>query len=55
MPILGTRKRSRLEENIGAVDIVLPPDELRARNDAFAKIDSAGDRYPAEYAKRVGK
>jgi len=55
VPIPGTRKLARLEENLGAVDIVLPPDELRALNAALANIEIAGDRYPAEYAKRVGR
>jgi len=54
VPIPGTRKLARLEENLGAVDVVLPPDELRALNAALANIDIAGDRYPAQYAKRVG-
>lgn len=55
VPIPGTRKLARLEENLGAVDIVLPPDELHALNDALAKIEISGDRYPAQYAKRVGR
>uniref|UniRef100_I2Q4E2 Putative oxidoreductase, aryl-alcohol dehydrogenase like protein n=1 Tax=Desulfovibrio sp. U5L TaxID=596152 RepID=I2Q4E2_9BACT len=55
VPIPGTRKLTRLEENIGAVDVVLPPDELRALNAALAKIEISGDRYPAEYAKRAGR
>ena len=54
-PIPGTRKRTRLEENLGAVDIALPANELCALNDALAKIDISGERYPAEHAKRVGK
>jgi len=54
-PIPGTQKLARLEENLGAADITLPADELRALNDALAKIDISGDRYPAEYAKRTGK
>jgi aryl-alcohol dehydrogenase-like predicted oxidoreductase len=54
VPIPGTRKLTRLEENLGAADIELTPDELRDLNDALAKIEISGDRYPAEYAKRAG-
>ena len=55
VPIPGTRKLGRLIENLGAVDIELTADELRDLNDALSKIDISGDRYPAKYAKRVGK
>jgi aryl-alcohol dehydrogenase-like predicted oxidoreductase len=54
-PIPGTRKLTRLEENLGAVDIELTANDLRVLNDALSKIEIAGDRYPAELAKRVGK
>jgi len=57
VPIPGTRKLERLEENLGAADIELTPDELKDLNDALSKIEISGDRYPAgsEYANRVGK
>ncbi|MBA9029012.1 aryl-alcohol dehydrogenase-like predicted oxidoreductase [Peribacillus huizhouensis] len=55
VPIPGTRKLDRLEENLGAADIELSPKELNDLNDALSKIEISGDRYPAEYAKRVGK
>jgi aryl-alcohol dehydrogenase-like predicted oxidoreductase len=55
VPIPGTRKLDRLEENLGAADIELSPEELNELNDALSKIEISGDRYPAEYAKRVGK
>jgi len=57
VPIPGTRKLERLEENLGAVDVELTPEELSDLNDAFSKIEISGDRYPAgsEYANRVGK
>ncbi|KAA0560451.1 aldo/keto reductase [Bacillus sp. CH30_1T] len=53
VPIPGTRKLNRLEENIGAADIELSTEELNDLNDALSKIEVWGDRYPAEYAKRV--
>jgi len=55
VPIPGTTKMHRLEENLGAADIELAAGELRDLNAALAKIEIAGDRYPAELAKRVGK
>ena len=45
----------RLKENLNAAEIELADDELRDLNTALDKIDIAGDRYPAELAKRVGK
>lgn len=44
-----------MEENLGTVDVELTVGELRELNDALTKIEILGDRYPAEYAKRVGK
>jgi aryl-alcohol dehydrogenase-like predicted oxidoreductase len=55
VPIPGTRKMDRLEENLGAADVNLTPEELCVLNDTLSKIEIAGDRYPAEYANRVGK
>jgi aryl-alcohol dehydrogenase-like predicted oxidoreductase len=57
VPIPGTRKLERLEENIGAVDVELTPEELSDLKDALSKIVVLGDRYPAgsDYAKRAGK
>jgi aryl-alcohol dehydrogenase-like predicted oxidoreductase len=55
VPIPGTRKLNRLEENLGAVDMELSSEELNELNDALTKIEVSGDRYPAEYAKRAGK
>jgi aryl-alcohol dehydrogenase-like predicted oxidoreductase len=55
VPIPGTRKLERLEENLGAADIEMTHEELDDLNDALSKIKISGDRYPAEYANRVGK
>lgn len=56
VPIPGTRKLGRLEENLGAADVKLTPEELRDLNDALSKIEISGDRYPSgsDYAKRTG-
>lgn len=55
VPIPGTRKLERLEENIDAVDVELTTKELNDLNDSLAKIEILGERYPSEYANRVGK
>jgi aryl-alcohol dehydrogenase-like predicted oxidoreductase len=55
VPIPGTRKLERLEENLGAVEVKLTPEELSDLNDALSRIEISGERYPAEYANRVGK
>lgn len=47
VPIPGTARLQRLEENIGAVAIELTPDDLRELDAATAKIPVYGDRYPA--------
>jgi aryl-alcohol dehydrogenase-like predicted oxidoreductase len=55
VPIPGTRKLERLEENLGAAEIELTPEALHDLNDALSKIEISGERYPTEYANRVGK
>jgi aryl-alcohol dehydrogenase-like predicted oxidoreductase len=47
VPIPGTAKLQRLEENIGAVTVELTPDDLSELDAATAKIPVVGDRYPA--------
>ena len=54
MPIPGTTKLSRLEENIRAADIELTKDDLNSINEALAKIKVEGERYPEELEKRTG-
>ena len=51
VPIPGTTKLSRLEENIGAVSVELTPADLRDLNDAASKILVKGDRYPEKLEK----
>jgi aryl-alcohol dehydrogenase-like predicted oxidoreductase len=55
VPIPGTTKLHRLEENIGAVNIKLSPDELRELETAASKIAVQGARYPEELQKMVGR
>ena len=55
VPIPGTTKLHRLEENIGAVDVQLTPDDLRQIDAAASKITVQGARYPEELQKLVGR
>ncbi len=55
VPIPGTTKLHRLEENIGAVSIELTPDDLSDINDAASKITVQGDRYPENLEKMTGR
>ena len=54
VPIPGTTKLQRLEENIGAADIELTQDELQRIDEVLAQIQVEGDRYPEELEKRTG-
>jgi aryl-alcohol dehydrogenase-like predicted oxidoreductase len=55
VPIPGTTKLHRLEENIGAVKIELSPEDLHQLQSAAAKIPVQGARYPEELQKLVGR
>lgn len=55
VPIPGTRKAQRIDENIGSVDIKLSIQEISTINETLNNIPVFGDRYPEEFAKRVGK
>jgi len=55
VPIPGTTKLHRLEENLGAVSVELSPDDLRQLEAAAAKIQLQGARYPEELQKLVGR
>jgi aryl-alcohol dehydrogenase-like predicted oxidoreductase len=54
VPIPGTTKLNRLEENIGAVSIQLTPDDLREIDAAASKIKVEGARYPEKLEKMTG-
>lgn len=54
VPIPGTTKLSRLEENIGAVSIQLTPEDLREIDAATAKIAVQGARYPERLERMTG-
>jgi aryl-alcohol dehydrogenase-like predicted oxidoreductase len=54
VPIPGTTRLERLEENIGAVDLELTPDDLREIDAAAAKITIQGARYPESMERMTG-
>jgi aryl-alcohol dehydrogenase-like predicted oxidoreductase len=54
VPIPGTTKLSRLEENIGAVAVELTSEDLREIDSAASKITVQGARYPEELERRTG-
>jgi diketogulonate reductase-like aldo/keto reductase len=45
----------RLEENIGAADLVLTSDDLRELDDASARIEVQGDRYPERMQRMIDR
>jgi len=55
VPIPGTRKRERLEENLGAADIAMTSAELVEIESAFSKITVQGSRYNEELLKLSGR
>jgi aryl-alcohol dehydrogenase-like predicted oxidoreductase len=55
VPIPGTTKLARLEENLGAAKVELTADDVRDLEDASSKIKLEGDRYPAFHAQLVGR
>ncbi len=55
VPIPGTTKLHRLEENIGAADVQLTVDDLQQIDNASAKIPVQGERYPENLQKLVNR
>jgi aryl-alcohol dehydrogenase-like predicted oxidoreductase len=55
VPIPGTTKLHRLEENLGAANVTLTADDLKEINDAVSAIDVQGDRYPAHLQNLVNR
>jgi aryl-alcohol dehydrogenase-like predicted oxidoreductase len=55
VPIPGTTKLHRLEENLGALNVELTPDDLRQIEGAASKFEPQGARYPEEMQKLVDR
>ncbi len=54
VPIPGTTKLNRLDENLGSLAVKLTSDDLRAIDEAAKQITLEGDRYPVELQKMTG-
>ena len=55
VPIPGTTKLHRLEENLGAADLELTPEDLRELDIAASEVPVQGDRYPEALLRMVGR
>jgi aryl-alcohol dehydrogenase-like predicted oxidoreductase len=55
VPIPGTTKLDRLNENLGALQVELTPEDLNAIETASSQIKLEGARYPAFHEKLVGR
>jgi len=55
VPIPGTTKLHRLQENLGAVDVDLTPEDLREIDSLTSQVNVQGARYPEHLQQRVGK
>jgi aryl-alcohol dehydrogenase-like predicted oxidoreductase len=55
VPIPGTTKLTRLEENLGAAEVKLTADDMRALEEASSKINIEGARYSPFHAQLVGR
>ena len=55
VPIPGTTKLYRLQENLGGADVELTPEDLNAIHDAIAGIEVQGARYPAQMQSLVNR
>ncbi len=55
VPIPGTTKRHRLEENVGAASVDLSTEDLREIDDASSRITVQGARYPEQLQRLVGR
>ncbi len=55
VPIPGTRKLTRLEENLGSTGVELTADDLREIEDVAARIQVQGDRYPEHLERMIDR
>jgi aryl-alcohol dehydrogenase-like predicted oxidoreductase len=54
VPLFGTRRFERFEENIGALSVHLTDDDMRLLNGSRTTMPVQGNRYPDEHMRRVG-
>ena len=54
-PIPGTRRLERLDENLGAVGLVLTPDDIAELDEASASVQVQGERYPERLQRMIDR
>jgi len=54
VPIPGTKRRTYLDQNLGALDVTLTASDLRRIDEAIPRGAAVGERYPDEYMNRLG-
>ena len=54
VPLFGTRKLERFDENIGALNVTLSTEDIAELERGSAEIGVTGQRYPAEAMRQVG-
>lgn len=55
VPIPGTTRLHRLQENLGAADVELTPEDLKAIHDVLSAIEVQGERYSAQHQSLVNR
>ena len=55
VPIPGTTRLERLDENLGAAKVKLTPDDMRAIEEAASNVKPQGARYSEQHQKLVGR
>ncbi|MDX6324073.1 MAG: hypothetical protein QOK15_427 [Nocardioidaceae bacterium] len=55
VPIPGTRRLARLDENIGAADLTLTPDDLAELDEASTQVKIMGERYPEAMQRMINR
>ena len=55
VPIPGTTKLNRLQENVGAAAITLGDNDLTKINEVLSKIEIKGERYPEQVQKMINR
>lgn len=55
VPIPGTTKLHRLQENLGGAEVKLTMEDLKSIHDAISRIEIQGDRYPAQMQNLVNR
>jgi aryl-alcohol dehydrogenase-like predicted oxidoreductase len=55
VPIPGTRRLTRLDENLGATEVTLTPEDLMELDQASTQVKIVGDRYPEAMQRMVNR